>query len=47
MCTIGALRIKDDEFLLFKNKDFAQSRFSDRVVLDAGLHRELAYVDLG
>ena len=35
MCTIGALRIKDDEFLLFKNKDFAQPRFSDRVVLDA------------
>ncbi len=37
MCTIGALRIKDDEFLLFKNKDFAQPRFSDRVVLDADL----------
>lgn len=35
MCTIGAVRIDDDEFLLFKNKDFAQPRFSDRVVLDA------------
>lgn len=35
MCTIGAMRIDDDEFLLFKNKDFAQPRFSDRVVLDA------------
>jgi hypothetical protein len=37
MCTIGALRTKDDEFLLFKNKDFAQARFSDRLVLDADL----------
>jgi hypothetical protein len=35
MCTIGALRIDADEFLLFKNKDFAQPRFSDRIVLDA------------
>lgn len=37
MCTIGALRIDDDEFLLFKNKDFAQSSFSDRLVLDADM----------
>ena len=35
MCTIGALRLNGDEVLLFKNKDFAQTRFSDRVVLDA------------
>ncbi len=35
MCTIGALRVGDDEVLLFKNKDFAHARFSDRVVLDA------------
>lgn len=37
MCTIGALRVRDDEVLLFKNKDFSQARFSDRVVLDADL----------
>ena len=37
MCTIGALRVDDDEVLLFKNKDFAQTHFSDRVVLDADL----------
>ncbi len=37
MCTIGALRTKDDGYLLFKNKDFARSRFSDRVVLDVDL----------
>ena len=35
MCTIGALHVGDDEVLLFKNKDFAQTRFADRVVLDA------------
>ena len=35
MCTIGALHLDDDEVLLFKNKDFAQTRFSDRVLLDA------------
>jgi hypothetical protein len=35
MCAIGALRVTDDEVLLFKNKDFGQTRFSDRIVLDA------------
>ena len=35
MCTIGALRIENDEYLLFKNKDFSISEFSDRVTLNA------------
>ncbi len=35
MCTIGALRIDDDEYLLFKNKDFSLPTFSDRLSLSA------------
>ena len=35
MCTIGALRINNNEYLLFKNKDFAMSDFSDHLALNA------------
>jgi hypothetical protein len=34
MCTIGVLRLGDDDYLLFKNKDFGRSHFEDRLVID-------------
>lgn len=34
MCTIGVLRLGDDDYLLFKNKDFVRSHFDDRLVLE-------------
>lgn len=32
MCTTGAIILGEDEYLLFKNKDFARPKFNDRVV---------------
>lgn len=32
MCTIGAIILSEDEYLLFKNKDFARPKFNDRIV---------------
>lgn len=34
MCTIGVLRLDEDDYLLFKNKDFVRDSFDDRVVID-------------
>ena len=34
MCTTGVLRIGDDDYLLFKNKDFGRTHFDDRLVTD-------------
>lgn len=34
MCTIGALRLADGSTVLFKNKDFARSPFSDRIQVE-------------
>lgn len=32
MCTIGALRLNANEYLLFKNKDFVRDSFEDRLI---------------
>lgn len=32
MCTIGAIILGEEEYLLFKNKDFARPKFNDRIV---------------
>lgn len=32
MCTTGAIILSDDEYLLFKNKDFARPKYNDRIV---------------
>ena len=32
MCTIGAIILGEEEYLLFKNKDFARTKFNDRIV---------------
>ncbi len=32
MCTIGAIRISQDEYYLFKNKDFSRSKYRDRII---------------
>ena len=37
MCTIGVARLGDDEYILFKNKDFPRPSFDDRIVVEAGL----------
>ncbi len=37
MCTTGALRLGEDDFVLFKNKDFGRSRFEDRLVVERGV----------
>ena len=34
MCTSGVLRTGEDEYLLFKNKDFGRKHFDDRIVLE-------------
>lgn len=34
MCTIGVLRLSDDDYLLFKNKDFVRSHFDDRITVE-------------
>jgi predicted choloylglycine hydrolase len=34
MCTIGAIRLDDNNIILFKNKDFADVGFNDKVVLN-------------
>jgi hypothetical protein len=34
MCTTGVLRLGDDDYLLFKNKDFVRDHFDDRLVID-------------
>ncbi len=33
MCTIGALRLSDREYLVFKNKDFARPSYNDAVAI--------------
>jgi hypothetical protein len=37
MCTIGVLRLGDDDYLLFKNKDFVRQHFDDRIVIEDNL----------
>ncbi len=32
MCTIGGIHIAQDEYILFKNKDFSRSSFEDRII---------------
>ncbi len=32
MCTTGAIILGENEYLLFKNKDFARAKYSDRVI---------------
>lgn len=34
MCTTGVLRLGDDDYLLFKNKDFVRHHFDDRLVIE-------------
>ena len=34
MCTTGVLRLGDDDYVLFKNKDFGRTHFDDRIVLE-------------
>ena len=34
MCTIGALRLGEDDYVLFKNKDFGRPHFDDRIVAE-------------
>ena len=34
MCTTGMLRLGDDDYILFKNKDFGRARFDDRIVVE-------------
>lgn len=34
MCTTGFTRITDDEYVLFKNKDFGRDRFDDRIIVE-------------
>ena len=35
MCTIGALRLAEDDVLLFKNKDFARASYHDQLEINA------------
>jgi len=37
MCTTGVLRTSEDEYLLFKNKDFGRTHFDDRIVCEPGV----------
>jgi len=34
MCTTGVLRLGDDDYILFKNKDFGRASFQDRIVVE-------------
>lgn len=34
MCTIGVVRLADNDYLLFKNKDFVRQHFDDRLTVD-------------
>ncbi len=34
MCTTGLLRLDDDDYILFKNKDFGRTHFDDRIVVE-------------
>ncbi len=34
MCTTGVLRLGDDDYVLFKNKDFGRTHFDDRIVVE-------------
>ena len=34
MCTIGVLRLDDDDYLLFKNKDFVREHFDDVITVE-------------
>lgn len=35
MCTTGMLRLGDDDYILFKNKDFGRAHFDDRLVVES------------
>jgi hypothetical protein len=35
MCTIGVLRFPNGAYALFKNKDFARTRFDDRLIVES------------
>ena len=37
MCTIGIHRLDEDDYVLFKNKDFGRTAFEDRIILEWGL----------
>lgn len=37
MCTIGVLRLGEDDYLLFKNKDFVRDQFDDRITVESAL----------
>lgn len=37
MCTTGAIILAKDDYILFKNKDFAKSEFSDHLLLEPQL----------
>ena len=37
MCTTGAIIFCEDEYVLFKNKDFAKKHFKDNLVVEANL----------
>lgn len=41
MCTIGAILLSCDEYLLFKNKDFGQTDFEERVAYSPSLFEAL------
>jgi len=34
MCTTGVLRLGDDDYLIFKNKDFGRAHFDDRIIVE-------------
>ena len=34
MCTTGMLRLDEDDYILFKNKDFGRTHFDDRIVVE-------------
>jgi len=34
MCTTGVLRLGEDDYLIFKNKDFGRAHFDDRIVAE-------------
>ena len=34
MCTTGVVRLGEDDYILFKNKDFGRTVFDDRLVVE-------------
>lgn len=37
MCTTGAIRLGEDDYVLFKNKDFGRTHFDDQIVVERGV----------